>query len=971
MTSTTGRHIFYSALILFFAHSVTKAQVAIRLPNKDTDVKGLIIVDTIRRNDASGNSGTYQPINSKEVWMGTDDGIYRIDEALQDHRIEHSLPNLWSLTTDYKYVWVSSEKGIFRISPENGHRDHIQMTPVLIRAATRGEGQTYLQTGSGIFVIADDEATPTRIKELPLNINSVASLNDRTFFANSNGLYEFKPDMISAELVTSYPINISHIVALNGRLWLNTDKGLMVFEQGKELIPISEAPRDIKSLSISNNVLLFWNHESIYTVDSGKENKNVNSTQVAATDYRLRRIADLKKIGLNANDIKSVRYDGDTILGSNSPGLSRFPRPNQSSTFMLSIGDIWLATSKGLYLYKNNTTTHRIPDVTLDIKSMEVTGSSLWLATNRGGYIIDPHVKIKFDIKSEESWWKGLTEVTWLLPNVRVSGMVRPELKYSKDVFNNFFSIPLERLPTDDMKAFVEMNREAFDRSQKNRANEYALPKNIGKELEVGTFRVYYSVQDQWGNTLTDSIEVIAIPGPFFLAALTGMLWALSLVFIIYLAPNNLICHQLLMNRRVRKWGYFNIVPIVITIIPPIRQHILQRYFNSIRVDKEFKNSVDTYVLPSDEFRPEHFFKVLEEHRKIYLLGQSGIGKTAYCKFLIGSYTGASFGWRFNHALPIFLPLVRCRGSQPEAMLQNQLYRYGLLDGEEIINGFLERGGFLFFFDGLNEIDDDTRNKVNTFIERYSNSNYFFLSSQEDFPEFLAERVQMKSLEKEKVEEILRKRLPQEQSEVAIESITDVAYEIYKIPQDLEMAIELLKSSSCEHLPQTRKLLYSKRLEPIFLSWKEHGQDSYEIIVIRRAYEMLESKESFFGTLAHPIGSEIVNDLEKAGFIDKKPDQSVFRHEQIHAFLASKYFAPRWRNLIKDVRIDHSWKSMLEFTFQDLEAVNDFRDLMFALTEKDYVVATDIFKWLKDTYPKQCRGWQNEFHQKLGAAIVQ
>lgn len=303
-------------------------------------------------------------------------------------------------------------------------------------------------------------------------------------------------------------------------------------------------------------------------------------------------------------------------------------------------------------------------------------------------------------------------------------------------------------------------------------------------------------------------------------------------------------------------------------------------------------------------------------------------------------------------------------------MLNSQLCRHGQFIDEEIVNGFLERGGFLFFLDGLNEVDAETRNKISVFIERYGNSNYFFLSSQEDFPEFPGERIHLKSLTKEKVEELLRKKLPGGQAEAAVGSMTDEAYEIYKIPQDLEMAIQLLKGSSPEGLPQTRKLLYIKRLEPVFLEWEERGQVNHGGTVVRRAYEMLENKEPFFDTQASLVGSDIVNDLERAGFVDKRADRSAFRHEQIHAFLASKYFAPRWRRLIKEAKVDQSWKSTLEFTLQDLEAANDSRDLMFSLLEKDPIVAADTFRWLKASHPKKCRGWQNEFHQRLGAAMV-
>lgn len=974
MPSNMWRRLLLSAVLLIAAHSAAMSQVAVRIPDANAGVRSLLVIDTNQRAATTGAAELRQTIRSKEVWVGSDDGLYRIDDALKVRKVEQSPPHLRSLASDGKYVWVSAAEGVFRIDVENGTREQIKMPPVLIAAVNRSEGRTLLLTDAGIFLIEDVWSLPS-FDEGRADMKALAVLGGRTFLTDGAELYEFAFADNSITPLGAPPARIRDLVALGGRLWLNTDKGLMFYQEGGAFKTVFETTDEIKSLRVSDGDLWFIAGEAIYRVIPYEGTEPTGSAKDAKREDKVHRVADLRPAGVSAAEITTVQYSGGATVGSRSPASDKPTKdgspPNAASVYTLSTGDFWLGTSKGLYLYKNNTPPRRIPDIDLNVKAMEFTGASLWVATDRGAYMVDRDLNISFNIRSEESWWKFVAEATWLLPNIRVSGTVHPEPGYTKTSFNNFFSISPKTLSTDNMKVLMEMDQSDFDLALRRSADEYALPRNVGKEIKFGTTRVYYSVRDRWGNTLNDSINVVVIPGPFLFTLLVALLWLLSLAVIIYLAPRNMACHQLLMNRNVRKWGYFILAPIAITIVTPVRRHVLSRYFNALGADKDFKNAVKSYVLPSDEFKPERFRAMLEEHGKVYLLGQSGIGKTAYFKFLVGSYTGAGSRRRYRRLPPVFLPLVRYKGSSPALMLHSQLFRYGDFTDEEIVNGFLDRGGFIFFLDGLNEIDSATRDALSQFVEKYGTSNYFFFSSQEDFPEFPGERVFLKSLSKEKVEELLRMRLAERQAEAAIESLTDAAHEIYKIPQDLEMAIELLKRSGPpKGLPQTRESLYAESLDPVFSAWEARGRSTYKVDLFRRAYEMLNLTESSFSTQAGSIVSEMVNDLEKAGFIDKTPDKSVFRHEQIQAFLASKYFAPRWRSLIKEAKVDYGWKSTLEFTFQELEAENDFKDLFFALIDKDYVVATDIFRRLKNVYPAKFEGWQNRFHEKLGEAVT-
>jgi hypothetical protein len=160
-------------------------------------------------------------------------------------------------------------------------------------------------------------------------------------------------------------------------------------------------------------------------------------------------------------------------------------------------------------------------------------------------------------------------------------------------------------------------------------------------------------------------------------------------------------------------------------------------------------------------------------------------------------------------------------------MIHTQLASYGQLADEEITLSFLQRGGFLIFFDGLNEADSITRNMLNVFIERYSISNYFCISSQQDYPEFAGERVQLATLDHEKVNAFLRNRLGGKRAEATIGAVTMEIYAIYRIPQELELAIELLKDDPNAQLPRSRRELYERKISPIFRNWEDSGFSNY------------------------------------------------------------------------------------------------------------------------------------------------
>jgi hypothetical protein len=113
--------------------------------------------------------------------------------------------------------------------------------------------------------------------------------------------------------------------------------------------------------------------------------------------------------------------------------------------------------------------------------------------------------------------------------------------------------------------------------------------------------------------------------------------------------------------------GYFNLVPIVITVLPPVRLHVLRRYIHELSNDKTLAAWKDRFVVPEDRFLPLRFLELVGQHRKIYLRGQSGIGKMSFFKFLVSTQlANAAKRQPLRKMVPVFLPLSRYKGCKPQ-----------------------------------------------------------------------------------------------------------------------------------------------------------------------------------------------------------------------------------------------------------------------------------------------------------------
>jgi hypothetical protein len=472
---------------------------------------------------------------------------------------------------------------------------------------------------------------------------------------------------------------------------------------------------------------------------------------------------------------------------------------------------------------------------------------------------------------------------------------------------------------------------------------EFPLPR-----LNKGDYTLYVQAADLNGNLArSQSIQFTVYSlwqDPFRWLKIGGIIYFIVIVLAILLAPFFNICHKVLMNPWLRTIGSFFLIPITLTMFPPVRRHILKRYFRGVRNEKELSDWQKEFVIPSEDLFPEAYGTVLMKERELLLLGESGVGKTSYLRYLTGYYARERKTPPVG-IVPVLFPLVRYQGELPEDIFTAQLSRYGQLTDEKLNNWFLQSGGFLIFIDGLNEVDESTRQKIRAFVDRYSSRNYFCISSQQSYREFSEmPRVKLAALRDDKIKEFLQKRLGDEQAEKILGEFNDEISQLYSVPHDLEFLIEFKENNPTVPIPRSKMELYEAILAPKLQGWVEEGRLNYAARLFQRAYEMLNTGDAYFENSEVPLPDDLMDSLVDMKILILRSPHYLFRHDLVRSFLASKYFSNQWRELIfnEELNIDDTWRTMLEFALVNLQP-DEVREVLKRILIKNRPLAGELF----------------------------
>jgi hypothetical protein len=490
-------------------------------------------------------------------------------------------------------------------------------------------------------------------------------------------------------------------------------------------------------------------------------------------------------------------------------------------------------------------------------------------------------------------------------------------------------------------------------------------------KLGSGKQKFCFIIQDAWENVHLRKKEYWVIPNFFSMITLIPVILVLGALLILFLAPYNRFCHDLVMNPLLRKYGSFGLLPLLLTVFPSVRQHVLKRYSNELKQEPAFNRY---FIYPSKEFHPQAFGKKLETAKRVLLLGQSGIGKTSYFKHLAHHFANRKESTSPEKVVPIFVSLSSYQnGVTLESLIHDQLQNFGRMSDKELNEWFLRQGGFLILFDGVNEIPDASlRANLGQFVERNWRANYLCLSSQQHYPELngLTE-IKIKSFSRERINKYLREKLGTRMAEEVISEFNEKTYQLYQIPRDLDFAVDIKQREQVSPLPQTRDELYEKTLSPIVSEWEANGRTDYASLLYQRAYEMLIHREIYFTDTARSLPDDLINALsdEKYRFLVKLGGKCVFQHDLIRAYLASKHFSLRWKRLLRsaDVEVDYNWLEMLKFSILSLRDPTEIQSLMEDVLARGQTtsIVGELFNWLKTQETELDKEWESDFKLKF------
>jgi hypothetical protein len=581
------------------------------------------------------------------------------------------------------------------------------------------------------------------------------------------------------------------------------------------------------------------------------------------------------------------------------------------------------------------------------VEAVEVINGHVWLATNQGAFRIDEDLRISVRLKNP--LWR----------DVWTAGAAFAEASYEPQGKDRGFDAP------DDEFSIIDEHK------GKTPIPVHSYP----FELRPWQLNQAIIVRDSLDNRYRTTVKARVIPGLAVPLGGLGGLWAIFVGLTLALAPFSPFFNKRLMSRSFRNFGSLGTIPLLLGLSPWLRRHVLRGYRRALAADPDFASLRDRYVVPSADFAPETFAARLTKQRRLLLVGQSGLGKTAYFRYLTALLAARKSGHLLDGAIPVFLPLGRYPGEEPEAMFHAQLQSYGQVTDPTLTAWLLRQGGFVIFIDGLNEVDDDARKRINSFVDQHWSLNRICLSSQVAYPLFAWSRaVELAALAPDTVAKVLEARLGKERADDARKAFTGDTYEICRIPQDLEYVIQLLEQGKSP--PPSPHALYERIIEPVLAGWEEQGHGDAQEVLFRRAYEMLRDKAPWIERDDDPLPSSVPDDLVRAKLLVRVEGKQVryhFRHDRIRAHLASRWFTPRWQTLLGSAdanAIDSNWRGMLEFVILAIDEPAGVKDLVFALLEKNHAVARELFNWAERSRRELTETWAEDFKRRYGEALL-
>jgi hypothetical protein len=976
------------------------------------------------------STGQIQTIDGS-LWFGANHNLFRLSSTDQTPlQIPDVAGYFSSITRLGDQLWIASGHHLYRANLDGSHIMPIaglnapdEATPYISRPVNSSDGiwfsvQLYLKSNGKSFT-SDQlyrlpaESTTAKPIGYPVRgaISNIVPVGDRVrlhALVENEGKLVYRTQWMNSDgKPTSNPEGISGttsgVVSADGFAIVSTDIGYYRVDAGaRSASRISGVSGRLSGAYASGNNTLIVTDRGAFRVPPGM----TEATMICSTDCKdatpfsvgenaIWLATDSGVFRMSKGDWKPQRVGGD------SDHAVAMEAAGGTVTFVTLKGDVFQAAEVGggarrvaggtfggipkiitkgrdvwVYGQVEALLVHANGEMGLKVNGQKIGliddmvpfGKNIWIKTQEGIFWIDSATSVSVDISGAANlfgtrvWIEGVHAIV-----IRTPGT--PDLKEAHP-------LPASILCQSKRKDLETKQDHSND--WQNAAAEN--PPQLG--LEPGPFQYYCLVKDEWGNVYPPSeIKGWVTPRWATLTAVVPLLGVSCCLFCLILAPYVLYCHRLLMNPFLRNWASFGAVPLLLTTVPLLRRHIFRRYLRTMAHDEKFKALAAKYVVPEDHFEPAKFGETLAKERVIALHGQSGIGKSAFLSSFAYRCASGSAEQRFPLRLtPVFLDLSIVGDQTPAAVVRAELHKHGDLTDEKLADALLDYGGFLFLFDGLNEVSEAAQKAIVQFVDVRRNHNCACVSTQIVTDELrrISSLVSVAPLSEDKIRYLVRMEAKDWKTgrlrfdpDILLEGFTPVTFSISRVPFQLELVIEIWEAS--KKIPKDLDDVYSFALGSVVdrQRWAERGHGDYPDILCELAFKMLTGKRPYDPKTDY-LPDEVKSELAARKLLVDRGNVLEFRHDRVRAYLAAHYLAPRWRALLsaETTLIDQNWDAMLEFYLAIEKSADAAKGMMFLLARKDIDASVRLNHWGRENRPELFASWQDEFSKEIGRRVL-
>ncbi len=383
-----------------------------------------------------------------------------------------------------------------------------------------------------------------------------------------------------------------------------------------------------------------------------------------------------------------------------------------------------------------------------------------------------------------------------------------------------------------------------------------------------------------------------------------------------------------------------------------------------IRVD-------DTEHYNSDRISTKSAPKLFEKHNYLTIIGSAGSGKSTIIKYL---YTNC---FDENYKIPIKLELRylnEYNGTLNQYIFDEIFHFQKLGFSGTIIDRMLSSDGFVFFFDGYDEVNSTIRSRtikeLDSFVQKYPKNKYVVTSrpytSIDLLPLFV--NYYVCDLNENEIAAFVRKQIPKNEEELAnkiIEAIGKVENRSYDsfLSNPLLLSMFILTFQSYSEIPKRRSEFYDQVFDTLFsihdsisklayVREKQCGLSKDQFEEVLQLFSFLSFFEEKFifppNYLTDKLNiikskkktlnfdnEKIIDDLQVAiGILNKEGIDYTFPHRSLQEYFAALYISKLGKEnkerlylkLKKDIeqfyrgllRRDHFFSLLTEMDYNDL-----------------------------------------------------